>query len=165
MSGLDLHNHLVSIGALPATVILTGHGDIPMAVAALKAGVMDFITKPFDPVALLESVGNALRQAEENERRKVVAEQTEARRNVLTPREAAILALLVQGHSSKVIAAQLDISVRTIEHHRAHIMKKMEVQTLSQLIKVSLGKIDRLRAGGLASVARPSSPGECGTVA
>ena len=142
MSGLELHNHLVALGALPATVIITGHGDIPMAVAALKAGALDFVTKPFDPAALLDSVRNALRRAGENGRRKAVADEAKDRLSALTPREAAILDLLVQGHPSKVIAAQLDISVRTIEHHRAHIMEKMEVRTLSQLIKVALGNAD-----------------------
>lgn len=142
MSGMELHNHLVSAGTHPATVIITGHGDIPMAVAALKAGALDFVTKPFDPAALLESVRAALRQTEENERRKSLADEATGRRNALTPREAAILDLLVQGHPSKVIAAQLDISVRTIEHHRAHIMEKMEVRSLSQLIKVALGNVD-----------------------
>ena len=142
MSGLELHNHLVLRGALPATVIITGHGDIPMAVAALKAGVLDFVTKPFDPAALLDSVRNALRHADENGRRKAMTDESDARLKSLTPREAAILDLLVQGHPSKVIAAKLDISVRTIEHHRAHIMEKMEVRTLSQLIKVVLGNPD-----------------------
>jgi two-component system response regulator FixJ len=142
MSGLELHSHLVARGALPATVIITGHGDIPMAVAALKAGALDFVTKPFDPAALMDSVRNALCHADENGRRKTLSDESDARLKSLTPREAAILDLLVQGHPSKVIAAKLDISVRTIEHHRAHIMEKMDVRTLPQLIKVVLGKAD-----------------------
>jgi two-component system response regulator FixJ len=138
MDGLALHKHLVSLGAAPATVMITGHGDIPMAVAALKAGALDFVAKPFDPTLLLDSVRDALRHAKESERRKVLAEQTESRLKSLTPREATILELLVDGHSSKVIAAKLGISVRTTEHHRSHIMEKMQARTVSQLIKIAL---------------------------
>jgi two-component system response regulator FixJ len=138
MDGLALHRHLVSLGAAPATIVITGHGDIPTAVAALKAGAVDFVTKPFDPALLLESVHDAVRQAEESGRQKMVAEQTEVRLKSLTPREATIFGLLVEGHPSKEIAARLGISVRTTEHHRAHIMEKMHARTLSQLIKTAL---------------------------
>jgi two-component system response regulator FixJ len=138
MDGLALHKYLVSLGVAPATILITGHGDIPMAVAALKAGAVDFVTKPFDPAVLLDSVRDALRQAEENERRKTQTEQIAARLKLLTPRESAILTLMVEGHPSKVIAAKLGISLRTTEHHRAHIMEKMQARTLSQLIKMAL---------------------------
>jgi two-component system response regulator FixJ len=142
MDGLALHKRLVSLGAAPATVIITGHGDIPMAVAALKAGALDFVSKPFDPDLLLEGVRNAIRHAEESGRRKEQAKQVEERLKSLTPREAAILTLLTEGHPSKVIAAKLEISVRTTEHHRAHIMEKMQARSLSQLIKMVLGTLD-----------------------
>lgn len=141
MDGLTLHHHLVARGAEPATVVITGHGDISMAVAALKAGALDFVGKPFDPALLLESVRDALRRADESERRKAAADEISTRLKSLTPRETAILAYLVEGHPSKFIAAKLGISIRTIEHHRAHIMEKMGVRTLSQLIKTAIGRI------------------------
>jgi two-component system, LuxR family, response regulator FixJ len=142
MDGLTLHKHLVSLGANPATIIITGHGDIPMAVAALKAGALDFVGKPFDPAVLLDSVRNAARHADESRRHRAVTEEITGRLKSLTPREATILEQLVEGHPSKVIAENLGISIRTIEHHRSHIMDKMQVRTLSHLIKIALGRVD-----------------------
>ena len=155
MDGLALHKHLVSLGTAPATVIITGHGDIPMAVAALKAGALDFVTKPFDPALLLESVRDALSHVAESERRKALAEQVQERLESLTPREAAILRLLVEGHPSKGIAAKLEISVRTVEHHRAHIMEKMQARSLAQLIKMALGRHDSVQSKPFGAQATP----------
>jgi two-component system response regulator FixJ len=140
MDGLALQRHLILHGADPAVVMITGHGDIALAVAALKAGAMDFVVKPFDPGALLDSVREAWQRAVESERRAAAAAEIEARLHTLTPREASILALLVEGRSSKIIAAELGISVRTIEHHRARIMEKMAARSLSQLIRAVLGR-------------------------
>jgi len=111
-----------------------------MAVAALKEGVVDFVEKPFDPGMLLDSVSNASRRASANRERRVGVAEVEARRSTLTPREYEVLALLVEGHSNKVIAAKLDTSVRTTEHHRARIMEKMGARSLSQLIKMMIGR-------------------------
>ena len=141
MSGVALHNHLTTLGAEPLTIIITGHGDIPLAVSALKAGAQDFVTKPFDPAVLLESIREAVRLAEVTRTLRLKAQENEARLRQLTPREATILEGIVDGHPSKVIAAQLGISVRTVEHHRAHIMEKVGARTLSQLIKTALGKL------------------------
>lgn len=142
IDGLSLHRHLTSAGIEPATVIITGHGDIPMAVAAVKAGALDFVTKPFDPEVLLDSVRYALRHLTESRRRQVAAAETRTRLNSLTQRETTILDQLVEGHPNKVIAANLGVSIRTIEHHRAHIMEKMGARTLSQLIRTALGRSD-----------------------
>lgn len=142
MNGLALHRHLVSLGVNTATIIITGHGDIAMAVAALKAGARDFVTKPFDPSVLLGSVRDAFRHAQESGRRKAMEEEINARLQSLTPRELAILNCLVEGSPSKVIAADLGISIRTIEHHRAHIMEKMGVRTLSQLIRTVIARTE-----------------------
>jgi two-component system response regulator FixJ len=138
MDGLTLYRHLVSLRMEPAAVVLTGHGDIPMAVGALKAGVMDFVEKPFDPAVLLDSVRQALQQTSEAWRRRAAASETERRLQLLTYREKEILEMLVQGHPNKVIAAQLGISTRTVEHHRASIMEKTGAQTLSRLLKMVL---------------------------
>jgi two-component system response regulator FixJ len=135
MDGIALHRHLVKLGAAPATVVITAHGDIPMAVAALKEGVIDFVEKPFDPAILLDIVRGAWELAPDRQAQKERSTDIEARRETLTPREAEVLALLVEGHPNKVIAAKLGISARTAEHHRAHIMEKMGVRSLSQLVK------------------------------
>jgi two-component system response regulator FixJ len=136
MDGISLFRALVLEGAHPATVVITGHGDIPMAVAALKEGVLDFVEKPFDPALLLESVREAALRAVSGHERKVLAADVEARRATLTPRESEVLALLLDGHPNKAIAAQLGMSIRTTEHHRARIMDKMGARSLSQLVKM-----------------------------
>ena len=138
MDGLALQKHLFSKGADPAIVMITGHGDIPLAVAALKAGAMDFVTKPFNPAELLDSVREAWRRSADARRRALAAAQAEARFQTLTPRENSVLTRLAEGRPSKLIAAELGISVRTVEHHRASILEKLGVRTLSQLIRAVL---------------------------
>ena len=139
MDGIALFRHLVGLGIEPAVVVITGHGDIPMAVAALKEGVVDFVEKPFDPAMLLESVRDAWRRAESSQERQAIAADIAARRSTLTSREAEVLTLLADGHLNKVIAARLGMSTRTAEHHRARVMEKMGARSLSQLIKIQLG--------------------------
>ena len=139
MDGIALFRHLVRRGTEPAVVVITGHGDIPMAVAALKEGVVDFVEKPFDPGMLLDSVREASQRAAANQERKVVATDIETRRSALSPRETEVLTLLMEGHLNKVIAAKLEMSIRTAEHHRARILEKMGARSLSQLIKMMLG--------------------------
>jgi two-component system, LuxR family, response regulator FixJ len=138
MDGLSLHRRLLALGAEPAVVVITGHGDIAMAVAALKAGALDFVEKPFDPAVLLDSVRAALRRAGDVRRRRAAAREAERRLQALTDREREILELLVQGHANKTVAARLGISVRTAEHHRANIMEKAGARSLSQLLKMAL---------------------------
>jgi FixJ family two-component response regulator len=138
MNGLMLQRELIARGADPAIVMITGHGDIPLAVAALKAGALDFVTKPFDPAALLESVHAARQRTLETRQRAAAGAEIDACLQSLTPREASILTLLTEGHSSKIIADELGISLRTVEHHRAHIMEKMRARTIAQLIRTVL---------------------------
>jgi two-component system response regulator FixJ len=138
MDGLALHRNLIAKGAAPATVMITAHGDIPMAVSALKDGVVDFIEKPFHPPMLLESVKEACRRALAIRDHGTKAADLKARLNTLTPRELEVLNLLVEGQSSKAIASRLGISVRTAEHHRAHIMEKLDAPSTSRLISLAL---------------------------
>ena len=138
VDGITLHRHLRSIASGPIVVMLTGHGDVPMAVAALKDGVADFVEKPFDPAVLLGILWDASRRADAAHQRRAAAADTKRRLQALTPREAEILALLVEGHPNKVIAARLGIGTRTTEHHRAHIMEKTRARSLSQLIRMAL---------------------------
>lgn len=138
MDGIALYRQLVRLGTAPAVVVITGHGDIPMAVAALKEGVIDFVEKPFDPAMLLDSVRDAWQRAAIRRERKAATADVERRRATLTPREAEVLELLLEGHPNKVIASTLGMSVRTTEHHRAHIMEKMGAQSLSRLVRMML---------------------------
>jgi two-component system, LuxR family, response regulator FixJ len=138
MYGIALFRHLVRLGMEPAVVVITGHGDIPTAVAALKEGVVDFIEKPFNPGVLLESMSDAWRRTQARQE-KAIAAGMEARQAILTKRELEVLNLLTEGHLNKVIAAKLGMSIRTAEHHRARIMEKMKARSLSELIKMQLG--------------------------
>jgi two-component system response regulator FixJ len=142
MDGIALYRHLVRLGADPATVVITGHGDIPMAVAALKEGVVDFVEKPFDPALLLDSVREASQRAATNWARRLKAADVETRRSTLTPREAMVLRLLMDGHLNKIIAGRLGMSIRTAEHHRASIMEKMGARSVSHLIRMMLDTRD-----------------------
>jgi two-component system, LuxR family, response regulator FixJ len=138
MDGITLYRHLVELGLGPATVVITAHGDVPMAVAALKEGVVDFVEKPFDPALLLESVREAWHRTAASQERKARVADIEARQATLTPRETEILQLLVEAYPNKAIAAKFGMSTRTVEHHRAHIFEKMGARSLGQLIKLVL---------------------------
>ena len=118
--------------------MLTGHGDIPMAVTALKAGALDFVSKPFDPAILLDSVREARAHVRARCRRVTNAADAASRLQTLTQREAAVLGFLIEGDMNKIVACKLGISIRTVEHHRARIMEKMRVRTPAQLIKAVL---------------------------
>lgn len=138
MTGIELQSELVRQGAAIPIIVITGQGDVPKAVATLKAGAIDFIEKPFDPAALLQAVGQALDR--EGRARRISEEQreTEARLTTLSPRERQVLDLVVAGHSNKAIGAKLGISVRTVENHRAKLMDKMDCANVSSLITTIL---------------------------
>jgi two-component system response regulator FixJ len=142
MNGLELQQELAKRGSPLAVILMTGHGDVPMAVNAMRAGAFDFIEKPFADDALLGSVRRALEQAKARGRRPVgsPAESTEVARRLasLTPREREVLDHLVRGSPHKVIAYELKISPRTIEVHRARIMQKMEARNLAELVRLML---------------------------
>lgn len=138
MDGITLYRYLLDLRLDPATVIITAHGDVPMAVAALKEGVLDFVEKPFDPRLLLESVREAWQHATASQERKARAAEIQARRSTLTPREVEVLELLVKACSNKEIAAKLGTSIRTVEHHRARVLEKMGARSLGQLIRLVL---------------------------
>jgi two-component system response regulator FixJ len=138
MSGLELLKRLFQSGAHATVIIITGHGDVPMAVTAMRNGAFHFIEKPFDSEVLIdvveEALAHAVRWAHENAGIEEVTESFQS----LTPREKEVLEFLVEGHPSKVIAFKLGISTRTAEHHRAAVMKKMKARTLSHLVRMRL---------------------------
>jgi two-component system response regulator FixJ len=139
MSGLELQQQLAGREIPSALVVMTGQGSVPMAVDAMRAGAVHFIEKPIDPETLLEVLDEALDRREEIAEQRADRNQALARLNRLTPREREVLTLLVEGHLNKVIAGRLGISTRTAEHHRAHIMAKMQAPTLSHLVRLTHG--------------------------
>jgi FixJ family two-component response regulator len=137
MSGPELHAELVRRDSRLPVIYLTAHGDIPMTVRAMKAGAMDFLTKPVDSTELLDHIRAALgRSAERLTLQQALAAQRQ-RLLLLTPREREVLALVVAGHSNKVIAQRLGISHRTVELHRSHVLHKTGAGSLLELAQLA----------------------------
>jgi FixJ family two-component response regulator len=135
VSGLDLQRELLDAGIRIPVIFITGHGDIPMSVRAMKAGAVEFLTKPFRDQDLLDAISQAL----EHDRmlRTQHAEVAELRRRYeqLTPREREVMELVVSGLLNKQIAARLNISEITVKLHRHHVMEKMKADSLAELVK------------------------------
>ena len=138
MSGLELQERLSEEPLHPPIVIITGHGDVPIAVRAVQAGASDFIEKPFRDQVLLDSVHRAITQDAESRGEASRIADIEKRLARLTPREREVLELVMAGDRNKVIALRLGVSQSTVEAHRAKVMEKMEAKTLSDLMRMTL---------------------------
>lgn len=138
MGGLELQAELVARDTGLPVIVVTGHGDVPLAVQAMKAGAVDFIEKPYNDQQLLDTIARALDMARNRQSQTSFAQEARERVASLTPREAQVLAHLVAGRANKVIAYELGISPRTIEIHRAHVMEKMQARSLSDLVRMAL---------------------------
>lgn len=138
MSGLELQQVLNDRGNEIPIVFMTGHGDIEMAVSAMKDGAIDFLTKPFSHQDLLDRVHRALREGAEVRDQYHEKEALEERLDSLTPREREVLELVVTGAANKVMANRLDVSQRTVEIHRAAVMKKMDADSLADLVRMAV---------------------------
>lgn len=134
MSGLDLQDELNRLGAHIPLIFITGHGDVPMAVDAMKSGALDFIEKPFRDQDLLDRVNQALSWDKERRTRNLETLAIRERLAALTPRETEVMERVVQGQANKVIAMDLGVSQRTVEIHRARVMEKMEVRSVAKLV-------------------------------
>lgn len=138
MDGLTLLEHMRGKGVMLPVVVVTGHGDVPLAVRAMKAGAVDFIEKPYTNAALIEAVRKGLSSAGAGAMGQINQQDVKERLAALTGRERDVLRQLVIGHPNKIIAFNLGISPRTVEIHRANVMKKMDAESLSHLVRMTL---------------------------
>ncbi len=138
LSGTELLQKLKEMGVAMPVIVVTGHGDVPLAVEAMKMGAIDFFEKPFDDEALLASVQSSLGSWGEQEAKEAERADVRARLESLSPRERDVLKGLVAGHANKTIAFDLGISHRTVEIYRANVMTKMKASSLSELVRMAL---------------------------
>jgi len=138
LSGLDLLRRLKELHSAVPVIVITGHGDVPLAVEAMKSGAADFLEKPFDDEALLAAVNVALRDQGASAKRDADRADVIDRLATLTARERQVLEGLVAGHPNKTIAFDHDISPRTVEIYRANVMSKMQAASLSDLVRMAL---------------------------
>jgi len=136
MSGLELQQQLNMRGAIIPVIFITGHGDVPMAVEAMQQGAFDFLQKPFRDQDLIERVQRALAKDQSNRAELSERAKVRERFDSLTPREREVLALVTRGKANKVMAADLNVSQRTVEIHRARVMEKMHASSLAQLVRM-----------------------------
>jgi FixJ family two-component response regulator len=137
LSGLDFQAELIKADVRIPIVFITGHGDVPMTVRAMKAGAIDFLTKPFRDQDLLDAVASAIQRDQKRRERENVVADLRAHFASLTPREREIMALVASGLMSKQIAAQINRSEITVKMHRSHIMKKMEARSVADLVRMA----------------------------
>jgi two-component system response regulator FixJ len=137
MGGLEVQAELTTRGLALPVVFLTGHGDIPMAVRAMQGGAVDFLEKPVRGTILLERVRRALELDQKLRETRGRSQAIQLQHDRLSPREREVMALAVSGLTSKQIAQQLDISPRTVEVHRSHVMNKMGAGNLAELVKLA----------------------------
>lgn len=141
LSGLELQQRLNEQGADVPVIFITGHGDVPMAVTAMKSGASDFIQKPFRDQDLLDRIHKALALDKERRATRASEQAIRDRLALLTPRETEVMQRVVKGHANKVIAMDLGVSQRTVELHRARVMRKLKMRSLAELVQ-AVGKLD-----------------------
>jgi FixJ family two-component response regulator len=151
LSGLELQQRLIEQRASIPVVFITGHGDVPMAVNAIKSGASDFIQKPFRDQDLLDRINKALGQDREQRARSAEQQEIRKRLALLTPRETEVMRRVIRGQANKVIAMDLGVSQRTVELHRARVMHKLKMRSLAELVS-AVGKLDEEKdASGIAA--------------
>ncbi len=137
LNGIELQEQLRGSGFLIPIIFITGHGDIPMSVRAMRAGAVDFLAKPFQDEDLLRAVQEAIAQDQEQQTEHLERESVAARFATLTPREREVMALVVRGLPNKQIANKLGIAEKTIKVHRGRVMEKMKLQSVANLVRAS----------------------------
>jgi len=136
ISGLELQAKMKGMSLDLPIIFITGHGDVTMAVEAMKKGAVDFFQKPFRDQELLDRIGQVFEQTQCKQQEQVEHQQALSRLETLTTREHEVMTLVIEGAGNKTIAAELGISQRTVELHRAHVMQKMQTNSLAQLVKM-----------------------------
>jgi len=137
ISGFDLQNELDRLGIRMPIIFITGHGDIPMSVKAMKSGAVDFLTKPFRDQEMLDAVSGALERDQNRRNEEKANSEMRARFELLTPRERQIMSLVTAGFMNKQVADKVGISEMTVKIHRGHVMRKMGTKTLADLVLVA----------------------------
>jgi FixJ family two-component response regulator len=138
LDGIALQQEMIRRGIALPVIIITGHGDVPAAVTAFRAGAVDFLQKPFDEDLLIGRIREAIERDRHNRRLSVEVAEIRGRYDLLSPREREVMDMVAQGHSNKVIAIRLDIGVRTVETHRAKVMEKMGVRSAPELARMKI---------------------------
>jgi len=146
VSGLDFQKALTAQGVTTPVIVITGHGDVPMSVGAMKAGAVDFLTKPFRDQDLIDAVNEALERDRRTRERAGDVAGVEARYAQLTPRERQVMDLVVGGLMNKQAAAELGLSEVTVKLHRSSLMRKMQVHTVADLVRLSQDLTPKARA-------------------
>lgn len=134
LSGIDLQRELQTANVILPIIFITGHGDIPTSVKAMKAGAVDFLPKPVQDTELLRAIRQAVARAVHDRAERAKLEDIQSRMNTLTPREREVMALVVRGRLNKQIAGELGTVEKTIKVHRARVMRKMQVKSLAKLV-------------------------------
>jgi len=137
MSGLSFQKELMKAGLPLPVIFITGHGDIPMSVRAMKAGAVDFLTKPFHDQDLLDAIHAAIERDRDKRRETLLITELRKRYETLTERERHIMGFVVAGRPNKQIAAELDLSEMTVKVHRGQVMRKMKARSLPELVRMS----------------------------
>jgi two-component system response regulator FixJ len=137
-SGMDLLVEIARLGFALPVIVITGHADVPLAVRAMKTGAVDLLEKPFKGEALIDAVRRALAAGRDSQLTALSQQEAHSRLAMLTARETEVLGRLVRGQPNKIIAYEMGISPRTVEVHRANVMKKTQAGSLSELVRMSL---------------------------
>ena len=153
LSGLELQQRLNEQGAEVPVIFITGHGDVPMAVNAMKSGASDFIQKPFRDQDLIDRIHKALEKDRERRVQRAEEDAIRERLETLTPRETEVMKRVVRGQANKVIALDLGVSQRTVELHRARVMRKLKMRSLADLVSTVGRVLRREEPGGTTGTA------------
>jgi len=137
ISGLAFQNELAKAGIAPPVIFITGHGDIPMSVRAMKAGAVEFLTKPFHDQEMLDAIHAAIERDRQSRRQALLVAELRERYITLTERERQIMTLVVVGRPNKQIAAELNLSEMTVKVHRGQAMRKMQAESLPELVRMA----------------------------